>query len=547
MSSVWEYVGAAREFVSRHRRHLLIGAASGAGVVLAYAYVRFKPMYDQIRAELKMMEKLAADMHTGEAAQQQLLHRFNHNLSVCDQTLRNFAAQAKTDIAARFDVVAIRAQIKRASLPPSTAAASAPSSSSSLSPSDEQSARERAHDLSKWNEFKLAGFSRTLTALYSVTLLHALIKVQLSIVSRYVLTEQQSTTSSTPQRGALGPVPTLGAAMTEEVNRAYFGLSEWSQREGLKEVADAVEEAVRGEMTRWELNANCSKEDIQMMLVHIRHRLDDEVVAAKARPAGDDDAKYSSLPPSASPFLPFIYPPPAVIESKLNSMELQLREAAQTAISSSSTSPSSPTSSPPPALPTSSPSALTNLAGSRLHEMAAETLSVLHSETFATAVQSSLSSAFDLLLSSLLSSLPTNGTAMPFASVMVKMMKLFDALLPEAGGGLYDVLRANVQVREMCEVIYFPMDEHGRSVSHTAQAPHAHPPELVPAEEEMRQLQALLASAGMPMPMAMPIPSMTERGRGEVRIEEVAASSPHEPSSSPLSAVSGEEGQFRRG
>ena len=492
MASVWDYASNARAFLSRHKRTLMVATAVGASSVAALAYVRFKPMYDQIRAELRAMERLTADMQSGEGAQQELLHRFNHNLAVCDQTLRKFVAQAKVDIAARFDVVAIRAQIKRTSLAPShpTASSSFSSSSSSSAPaapsaSEEQSARERAHDLAKWNEFKLSGFSRTLTAMYCATLLHALVKVQLSIVSRYVLQEQQP--PQLKDRSALGGVAVLGLAMSEEVNRAYFGLSEWGQQDGLRRLGDVVEEAVTAEMTRWELNASCTVEDIQMIIVHIRHRVD-AAVAARSRTADDDSVPVAAAPPSlpssASPFLSFLYPPTAVIESKLDAMEPQLREAARTAISAAS--PTAP-------LPTASPGALTALASSRLYEMAAETLSVLHSETFAQAVESSLSSAFDLLLSSLLSALPSGGAAMPFASVMVKSMKLFDTLLPDAGGGLYDVLSGNVQVRQMCEVIFFPMDEHGRNV---VNAPHPVPVEPAsPSDGHLSQLRAMLAAS----------------------------------------------------
>ena len=74
-----------------------------------------------------------------------------------------------------------------------------------------------------------------------------------------------------------------------------------------------------------------------------------------------------------------------------------------------------------------------------------------------------------VLGSAVVAAFPSTGgltVRLPFASVMVKCIKLFDVLLPDdatTGGGsaLFDALAGDERVRDMCGVIYLPMDEHG--------------------------------------------------------------------------------------
>ncbi len=289
LSSAWSHVSSAREWLGRHRRSLLIAGGVGAASVCAWAYWRFKPMYDQLRAELRLMERMASDMNDTQPSNNctthgqtcaardtqlpcltallhsalltaarcslcvccgSLLHRFHHNLSVGDMTLRNFATAVKADIAAHFNVEAIRAQIKRTSTahtiqPPLTQQPL--TASVVVVQSEEQRERDKQHDLDKWNEFKYAGFARTVCAVYAIALLHAIIKLQLSVVSRYVLVEQTKSTRSAPSlrrrlcppssspRSSLTPLAqpaSLGGLMSEVVNKCYFGVSEWAQRTG---------------------------------------------------------------------------------------------------------------------------------------------------------------------------------------------------------------------------------------------------------------------------------------------------------------------------
>ena len=476
---------------------------------------------------------------------------------MCDRTLRNFAAQAKADIAARFDVDAVRAQIKRTT------------SSESAAQSEEEKERDSAHDLRQWHLFKLTGFARTLTAVYAVTLLHALIKVQLSIVSRYVLTEQQKGAAAAGGGDAaagggtgasiLAPPVQLGALLTEQVNRCYFAVSEEAQRAGLRAVEEAVMEGVTAEMGRWELSANCSVEDVQLMIINCRHRID-QAMADKARlhshrppdsssssstassssassapsrplepvvpPAAAPPAPSSSSASSASPFVFFIYPSAASIETLLSSLQPQLKEASKRALSTDAAS---------GGITAASSTALATSASRRLEEMTAETLSVLSSSAFSRVLESTLSAAFSVLSDSLVDSVRTAGS-LPFASVMVKAIKLFDSLLPDAqpaGAGegerdsspLFAALNADAACREMCAIVYLPfVDEHGCNIL-TAR----HGVEDQQQEEQQQQqpsavsIEELPASPRAAGPAAAAAPTISAFVQSDVNVRGEAA------------------------
>ena len=70
LSTAWSHVSSAREWLGRHRRSLLIAGGLGAASVCGWAYWRFKPMYDQLRAELRLMERMANDMNDTATKQQ---------------------------------------------------------------------------------------------------------------------------------------------------------------------------------------------------------------------------------------------------------------------------------------------------------------------------------------------------------------------------------------------------------------------------------------------------------------------------------------------
>jgi len=200
-----------------------------------------------------------------------LLHRLEHNLGVGDATLRQFARQLRQDLMHRFDVDSIRNRLKK----------SKDASQSGVGRS--------AEEYELWNEFKVAGVSRTIASIYAICLIHALLKLQLSIVARYVYFDQQaaeqralaeaeggaqphqqqqqqvsgqqqSSSSNQQPPNPFGPPPSfLPLQQCEEVNRIYFAtFTKHAQSVGVGQLMDHIEQIVQHQLQQHAAATNAS-------------------------------------------------------------------------------------------------------------------------------------------------------------------------------------------------------------------------------------------------------------------------------------------------
>lgn len=307
-------------WLSRHKKEVGIGVAVTTAVAGYYVYSKVQPMIAQFRAELQQIEQITAQMNPQAQPQQKhaiMLHRLEHNLTVGDVTLRQFAQTVRKDVRrttahraraieawnqsciahllslclccafvqlmSRFDVDEIRSRLKKSS----------------------SSSGRSASDYLLWDEFKVAGFSRTLSSLYVMCMLHALIKLQLSIVSRYVLFDQQAQqqrqeteAAEQLQRGGQPAAPAapessgpfaqpptfLPPPVCEEVNRVYFSLSRHAQSVGAAQLADHIASLVRQELAPWKaLAGQVTRVELQSALNHIQERVQSEALGLESK------------------------------------------------------------------------------------------------------------------------------------------------------------------------------------------------------------------------------------------------------------------------
>ena len=270
----------------------------------------------------------------------------------------------------RFDVDEIRSRLKKSS----------------------SSSGRSASDYLLWDEFKVAGFSRTLASLYVMCMLHALIKLQLSIVSRYVLFDQQAQqqrqeaeAAEQLQRGgqpaapaapdASGPPTFLPPAVCEEVNRVYFSLSRHAQSVGAAQLADHIASLVRQELAPWKaLAGQVTRPELQAALQHIQDRVQSEALGLESKTemeaqsgepsegsasaAGASAATTVYTSPNSATYVRFLLPTSAGLSALVGS-----------------------TSFPDPHI--------NNMASFRLAEMVAETNAVINSGAFQCALVAS--------------------------------------------------------------------------------------------------------------------------------------------------------------
>jgi hypothetical protein len=382
----------------------------------------------------------------------------------------------------RFDVDEIRSRMKKSSA--SNAAGSAAGGGG-----------RTATDYELWDEFKVAGFSRTLSSLYVCSLLHALIKVQLSVVSRYVLFDQQaqqqrqeaeqaarergelpspvlppggqaaaaggaspSGSSAAAAGGSAAPPPSfLPPAICEEVNRLYFSLSRHGQGVGAAQLADHVAALVAQELAPWKaLAGQVARTELQASLRRIHERVQREALGLECKTDVEAHTSGSSVSGADGG------------AAAINDAGLAMESGASAAGASASTTVFTstepyvrfllPNSAGLSSLVSSTnfpDPAINNMASFRLAEMVAETNALVNSGAF----RCTLVASFDACLEELFallepsfqprattaaasataannntsdsSTTATATTTIPFASALVALIKLFNTFLPD--------------------------------------------------------------------------------------------------------------------
>ena len=374
-----------------------------------------------------------------------LIQRIEHNLTVGDFTLRQYASQLRSQLTTRFDVDSIRSRLKK--------------SGQQQANNGGSTGGDKSEDqLALWDEFKTAGFARTISAIYIIALVHALVKVQVSIVSRYVLFDQQAQAAraeaeqaaginpatslpspSTHPTGSAaaaapgGPIPPPGFSLPgsqnllspqacEEVNRIFFSLSKHAISIGSGQLFDAVSSIVRMELAAQPVTQLVSAETVKELLTRIRSRLNTDALGLECKEG--NEAKHTSptsssttnaatsmgsvddfnaftingtthstlFQPAASLYARYLLPPPSTMNSLITS---------------------------PSTFPQSDP-ATSSLSSFRLAEMIAETSVLLSSEAFASTLEISIKATMDELQRQLIEATFTQhakSSEIPFANV----------------------------------------------------------------------------------------------------------------------------------
>lgn len=438
----------ATSAIKRNKRSIVI--ASGTTILSAglYAYYKFKPLYDRIRSELAMLERMTKDMsRDNNNDQQSLVNRLNQNLIIADLTLRQWMINMRNALIVRFDVEGVRASIKRGA-----------------------SSQE---DMDKWNQFKVQGFARTLSALYISCILNALLKIQLAIVARYVQAESASNNdkpaaSNSSESSIALPAPSpLGSLVTEECNRTFVAFAAHAQEHGLHQIEESAIISIQHELDKWQLGALCSFDDIKQTLTNIRSAI--ESTCQQASRDVDVDVKLS---PITSHFRTIMLPRYADIKSALESQRSVISDVSARSITLGSSQ---------GGIDDVTQSTLTDRAMTRLDAMTAEVCSILDTQAFHQTLESSLDDAFNALLDTIHPAFATNvssstsnssssNQSIPFAAVMVRIMKAFDTLVPSKADEeslLFDSLSNNAQARDLAATIFLPLDERGLNVTQT--------------------------------------------------------------------------------
>lgn len=432
-----DYVRSLRAMLWEHKKKVAVVAVAAGGY---FAYTKIRPMVQEVRDMFKMMEKMEEEMKGGPAARQQAAaQRFAHHMRVSNQTLRELSVRnSRPRLEEHFGVAAIRAGLKGA---------------------------DGSHNLALWDQFKEAGLARSVAAVYATCLLDAVMKIQLSVISRHVLVD--------------------GEEGSSEANRCFMGVFQHAQGAGLVELAGVVREVVRDASSQLSLGTQVTFSDVATLLGDVRVGVE--------RRLGLLDRAAGGPPPA---FLDLVFPPPGALEVPAEPERPPQPPAAAS---------DDPLAAMAAAAASAGPSQQLS-SRAKLAEMVEECRLLLLTESFARALGSSLNAAFGAVLERLqavfqraaaaAAASGAGGEGAPavvaFAKVMMRTTTLFDQMLPPGQGAadgdsssfLFRVLEEAEPVADLCRVVY--RDEAAEHPA--ASAAMVEPPPALSGVPEFRAL-----------------------------------------------------------
>eukprot|EP00457_Paulinella_chromatophora_P005641 gb/GEZN01005658.1/.p1 GENE.gb/GEZN01005658.1/~~gb/GEZN01005658.1/.p1 ORF type:complete len:492 (+),score=114.27 gb/GEZN01005658.1/:49-1524(+) len=437
----------------RHRRKLLLGGVLGSVAGGYYLYQQYGHLCGDammLWRDIQAMNAFSKQKKLEDALtkRKMMAQRFEHMLRVGDVTMFNFAGKLRQELTQLFDVEGLRQKLTRVT-------------------SKELSGLEKE----QWDRFAAAGIARSISLIYAAAFLHALIKVQLSVVTRYLLYDSE-----------MPGVTKADLSAAEEANSLFLNFADYEYRSELSELARTTEAAVQRVFNRFRLKGQYSREEIVSAVEEVRRQVEGvEGETADASRTGLSGSRTQA----ALPLARFIFPSSESAANRLEKLrplfqpEQEQKQQQQTSQEQKGAASDS-----------SSPSLI---SFSRLEQMVGETQQVLSSPALTSLLELSLDTSFALLLSQLddlfpspvgvvspspalsASSSQTTSPKAPFAKVMVRLTKAFERLLPPppsasssselvadySSSVLLVSLTSLADIQEFCAFIYYPLDIPG--------------------------------------------------------------------------------------
>ncbi|KAF9408369.1 peroxin [Podila epigama] len=139
---------------------------------------------------------------------------------------------------------------------------------------------DRRTKLELWNELKVMSFTRTVTALYSLTFLTLLTQVQLNLLGRFTYVSSVVALSSTTDPAVRVESPTKGSLSSTngqldfQTEKKYLTFSYWLLHEGWRRWSEKVREVVEDIVGSISLKKTLTAKEFSDILAEIRKRLE---------------------------------------------------------------------------------------------------------------------------------------------------------------------------------------------------------------------------------------------------------------------------------
>ncbi|KAF9433400.1 peroxin [Entomortierella beljakovae] len=153
---------------------------------------------------------------------------------------------------------------------------------------NEAAVLDRRTKLELWNELKIMSFTRTVTALYSLTFITLMTQIQLNLLGRYTYVSSVIALSSAANRpespAVKGTMRSSNGLLNFQTEKKYLTFSYWLLHEGWRRWSEKVQVAVEETVGRMSLKTTVSAKEFSDLLGEIRSRLEYNEVDGKQVP-----------------------------------------------------------------------------------------------------------------------------------------------------------------------------------------------------------------------------------------------------------------------
>jgi peroxin-3 len=215
--------GSIWSFVKRHRRKFLFAGVLVGGVVLLGKFAKKKLVEYQ--------EKEAAEY----LAQFRRQHHFDSNQRNCITTVLSLLPRLREALCHQLNSEALTTQLRT----------------------------RPTNKLEIWEELKIISFTRAIVAVYSSTMLAVYLRVQLNILGGYMYRDSLSG----------HPAPTAVVA-TADVQKHYLAGVQYLFEQGLTDLIDSVQLAVREVLSQVSLRESMSSAHVSELIQQVRRRVE---------------------------------------------------------------------------------------------------------------------------------------------------------------------------------------------------------------------------------------------------------------------------------
>lgn len=217
-------LGTVWNFFKRHKRKFIFGGILVGGGVYLYRYLQVK---------VKEIQEKEASECMAHARKQ---HHFDSNQRTCNMTVLSMVSTLREALLQKFNTEQITEELKN----------------------------NPENKLQLWEDLKIMSFSRTVSIVYSCSIMALLLRVQLNVIGGYMFIDSLHQQSGKSQK----------VLISKELQQRYLSDIQHFFHSGLTELTEAVQYVVKKEILSISLKERLTVDNLQAIIQQIRERIE---------------------------------------------------------------------------------------------------------------------------------------------------------------------------------------------------------------------------------------------------------------------------------